>query len=242
MKTIRLITLPSGRRVTIGEYVRSWKTLKTLPPNRLVDRWSHFPTPAGEILREISYGVHDRINKHLPWWNRGRKWAEDWYRETRQAADRINHPQKTDKAELKMFVSPFYFRVNQNKADPPSSIVVKSEAGEVLVTYPNRYSKLENEDALAPILGDDLSRYVRQSFTLSIKGEELPVGQEQEVVDAIQALLEAYGALGALEVKEELKPTPDFHTARLRQFTPEQNMAIERVWPIVAMVKTKGRE
>lgn len=89
---IRVITIPCGRQVTLGEYVRSWKILKTLPPNRLVDRWSHFPTPAGEILREISYGVHDRINKHLPWWHRGRKWAEDWQRETRQAADRINHP------------------------------------------------------------------------------------------------------------------------------------------------------
>lgn len=66
--TIHLITLPGGRKVTAGEYVRSWKILRTLPANRPVANWDHFPTPAGAILREISRGCADRINRHLPWW------------------------------------------------------------------------------------------------------------------------------------------------------------------------------
>lgn len=149
--------------------------------------------------------------------------------------------QKTDKAELKMFVAPYYFRVNQRKLDPPSSIAIPSPAGEVLVTFQNRYPALEDESALLPILGDKAEQFLRQSFTLNIKGEELPVGKEQQVVDDVIAVLEKHGAAGALEVKEQIKPTPDFHVARLTHFTPEQNMQIEQVWPITAMIKTKGR-
>jgi len=69
MKTSRVITLPSGRSVTLGEFVRSWRLLQTLPAGRDIDRgWNWYPESAGEILRQISRGVHDRINRHLPWY------------------------------------------------------------------------------------------------------------------------------------------------------------------------------
>lgn len=87
-----LIQLPNGRRVTVGEYVRSWRALKTLPLNRLVARWDHIDTPAGAILAKIAYGVHDRINRHIPWHGRGRKWDEDWQRAMIQASIRLNQP------------------------------------------------------------------------------------------------------------------------------------------------------
>lgn len=150
--------------------------------------------------------------------------------------------QKTDKAELKMFVGPFYFTENANKAKPPSSISIPTDAGEVLVTFQNRYSKLEDEGPLTAIIGEEnAAKFIRQSFDLKIKGDQLPVGKEQDVVDEIIAVLEKHNAGSALEVKEELKPTPDFHVARLTAFTPEQNQQIDQVWPITAMVKTKGR-
>lgn len=88
----RRIRLPSGHSVTLGEYVRSWKALQTLAPDRLVERWSHFATPAGEILRAISFGVHDRINRRLPWYGQGRKWDSQWQLETYRAAQQLNHP------------------------------------------------------------------------------------------------------------------------------------------------------
>jgi hypothetical protein len=59
----RVITLPSGRQVTLAEYVRSWKVLKTLPADRYVAGFSWFERKASEILKEIRYGVHDRINQ-----------------------------------------------------------------------------------------------------------------------------------------------------------------------------------
>jgi hypothetical protein len=56
------IRLPSGRRVSVGTYVRAWKTLKSLPANRQVEGWDLFPAEAGAILRQMERGLHDRIN------------------------------------------------------------------------------------------------------------------------------------------------------------------------------------
>ncbi len=67
----RVITLPGGRVVTIGEYVRSWRILKTLPPDREVARWTWHPVSAGEILRDIRRGIHDRINQAAAYSKRG---------------------------------------------------------------------------------------------------------------------------------------------------------------------------
>lgn len=149
--------------------------------------------------------------------------------------------QKTDKAELKMFVAPFYFRVNAGKAEPPSSISIPSAEGEVLVTYQNRYSKLKDESPIIPILGERTEKYFRQTFTLKIAGEELPAGQEQKIVDSIIAVLALHGATNALEVDEQVKPTKDFHIARLRDFTPEVNLQLDEACPMITMVKIKGR-
>ena len=68
---MKLIGLPCGRAVTVAEYVRSWRMLRNLDRDRPVERWSHFPTPAGEILDAIRARIHDRINRHLPDYGRG---------------------------------------------------------------------------------------------------------------------------------------------------------------------------
>lgn len=59
---VRVITLPNGHRVTLGEYVRSWKILKTLPPHQDVTGFSIFPQSAAWILKALRYGLLDRIN------------------------------------------------------------------------------------------------------------------------------------------------------------------------------------
>lgn len=92
MTTKRFITLPNGHRTSIGEYVRSWRILKTMHGDKLVGRFSHFPVPARDILADISYGVHDRINRHIPGHGVGRKWHHDWQRETSYAAQQVNTP------------------------------------------------------------------------------------------------------------------------------------------------------
>jgi len=44
-----------------------------------------------------------------------------------------------------------------------------------------------------------------------------------------------------LLVKEGVKPVPDFHTVRHTSLSPQQNLALNQVSPIIAMIKTKGR-
>jgi len=55
--------LPNGKAISTKAFVHSWKTLKTLPPNEMVNGWNWFATNARWILKAISDGVHDRVNR-----------------------------------------------------------------------------------------------------------------------------------------------------------------------------------
>lgn len=146
-----------------------------------------------------------------------------------------------DKAELKALATPFYFTNAQGKLDVPSSVVVTCDAGQVLITYQNRYGKLQSEELILPILGEQTGRFFRQAFTLEIDGDQLPVEQTQELLEELQALFAKYQATDALKVKEGIKPVPDFHTLRHTALNPQQNLALDQVCPIIAMVKVKAR-
>jgi len=87
---MRTIGLPNGRAVTLGTYVASWRTLKGLQPDALIRGWDHFPERADRILRRLHEGMHDRINRHIPGYGKGRKWDSDWQREVIQTAYQIN--------------------------------------------------------------------------------------------------------------------------------------------------------
>lgn len=148
---------------------------------------------------------------------------------------------ETDKAELKMFATPFYFEANRSRAEVPSSISVNSPFGEVLVTFQNRYKTLPDEAPLVPILGEATGTHFKQAFELKISGDKLPVDRAQELLDRLQELFTEFNCVDALEANACIKPTKDFHTARHTLFTPEQNLALDAACPIIAMIKTKGR-
>jgi len=146
-----------------------------------------------------------------------------------------------DKGELKTLATPFYFTQASGKVDVASSVSALSPAGEVLITFPNRYGRLESEAALLPILGERTATFFRHAFALEIDGDKLPAENAQELLDELQQLFARYHAADALNVKEGIKPAPDFHTVRHTALSPQQNLALNQVCPIVAMVKTKGR-
>jgi hypothetical protein len=111
----------------------------------------------------------------------------------------------------------------------------------VLISFPNRYGRLESESVLLPILGEQTAQFFRQAFTLEIDGDKLPADNAQELLDQLQQLFARYHAAEALKVKEGIKPVPDFHTVRHTALTPEQNLALNQLCPIIAMIKTKAR-
>ena len=86
------IGLPDGRSVTVREYVRSWRILKTLPPDRLVNGFYWFPETADTILHALRAGIHDRINRHLPGYGQGRKWNPQWQADMARASRDLNRP------------------------------------------------------------------------------------------------------------------------------------------------------
>lgn len=92
----RFVTLGSGRRVTLGAYVRGWRAVKAASPETLytdsLTGWRDDPTPAGRILAQFRYGMHDRINRHIPGYGVGRKWSPSWYWETWRFARDVNTP------------------------------------------------------------------------------------------------------------------------------------------------------
>jgi len=146
-----------------------------------------------------------------------------------------------DKSELKTLATPFYFTQASGKVEVGGSVTVLSPAGEVLITFPNRYGRLESEAPLLPILGEQAAKFFRQSFTLEIDGDKLPAANAQDLLNELQQLFARYHAAEALTVKEGIKPVPDFHTVRHTALTPEQNLALNQLCPIVAMIKTKAR-
>src|ERR1019366_1957551 len=147
-----------------------------------------------------------------------------------------------DKAELKTLATPFYFTNGQGKLDVPSSVAVPCASGQVLITYQNRYGKLESEEPLLSILGQQTGRFFRQAFTLEIDGDKLPADQTQGLLEELQELFAKYQASDALKVKEGIEPVTEFHALRHTTLTPEQNLAVDQICPIIAMVKVKARE
>lgn len=90
---MRYVTLGDGRAIGLGAYVAAWKHCLVLPPHTRIGRGVNgWGENAGEALANLRYGLHDRINRHIPGFGKGRKWHHDWQRQMMQAADHINQP------------------------------------------------------------------------------------------------------------------------------------------------------
>ncbi len=88
----RAIRLPNGKWCGLAAYVQSWRTVRALPPEASVRGFGDWPEPAADVLRELRYGLHDRINRHIPSFGVGRKWDHDWQREVGHTARAVNTP------------------------------------------------------------------------------------------------------------------------------------------------------
>src|SRR6266851_1820073 len=94
-----------------------------------------------------------------------------------------------DKQELKTLATPFYFGQASGKVEPATSVNVLCPAGEVLISFPNRYGRLESETVLLPILGEQTARFFRQAFTLEIDGDKLPAENAQELLNQLRPII-----------------------------------------------------
>jgi hypothetical protein len=80
-----VIRLGDGTRVPISVYVRAWKSMLTtdgdaIVPLDLNDAFTcRAPQRVEAAVLQFRRGMHARINRHLPWHNRGRKWSAEWW-------------------------------------------------------------------------------------------------------------------------------------------------------------------
>ncbi len=150
-----------------------------------------------------------------------------------------------DKADMRMLVAPFYYQTNHGKLEAPSSISIASSE-EVICKFLNKYTQPvvpAIEPQLRHLIGDKFDTCFRQKFFIEIDGDKLPADKTQEIVDGLQALFAEHNALGAVAVKDELRPFPDFHARRLLEFTPEVNLAISEVYPSqINVEQARGRK
>lgn len=86
----RVVTLPSGKRVTLGSYVRGWKRLKTMPWDTHIPDWDWHYTTAREVLGALRESIDERINRHIPNYGVGRKWDPNWYSYVWRTARLVN--------------------------------------------------------------------------------------------------------------------------------------------------------
>lgn len=80
--------------MTLGAYVRAWKRVLAAPAGAVFPSSLCFlsPTSREEILLEFSFGVDDRIDRHIPGFGVGRKTRPDWQREMIHASRQVNTP------------------------------------------------------------------------------------------------------------------------------------------------------
>lgn len=88
------VDLGHGRSCRLGVYVEGWRRARSLPPSTPV---AFVPGGLGggtvaDVLAALRAGMHDRINRHLPWHGKGRRWSPDWQRAAVHAAAQVNTP------------------------------------------------------------------------------------------------------------------------------------------------------
>jgi hypothetical protein len=127
---------------------------------------------------------------------------------------------------------PFHFSVNSGRAEIPSSVSIPSPDGEVRVTFKDAYKKLDEVkyERVAGLIGEELAgAYLTQTFEFTINSEKIPEEKMQAVIDAINEMAVDLGVESAVSVATCYKPNAEWHSARFRKLSPEQNLELERL-------------
>lgn len=92
----RVVRLGSGQVVKLGTHVAAWRRARAAPPDARFRGspcgWAGADEDAAEILRQFRAGMDARINQHLPWFGRGRRWGPEWQAEASRLARAVNTP------------------------------------------------------------------------------------------------------------------------------------------------------
>lgn len=151
---------------------------------------------------------------------------------------------ETNNRMLGELVRPYFFTFYAGKTEIESSIRVDAGEGKaVLVTLKNQCKKLNVPSDIASVQNLFKGRekeLFASSFDITITGDEIPERATAPLVTELKSLFERHGAGKALSVKRSFKPAPAFFASRHTLFTPEENMQIDAVVPVITAIKVKG--
>jgi hypothetical protein len=87
-----VITLGSGIKIDVRDYAKMWRRVLAAPPGSTFTQslCNWWPSSRDELLEQFRDGMHDRINRHIPGYNVGRKWDADWQNDTWRASREVN--------------------------------------------------------------------------------------------------------------------------------------------------------
>lgn len=151
---------------------------------------------------------------------------------------------ETNNRMLGELIRPFFFTYYAGKTELESSIRVDAGEGKaVLVTLKNQCKKLNAPSDIAPVQDIFKGRekeLFTASFDITISGDEIPARDTVPLVAELKQIFARHGASKALSVKRSFKPSPAFFASRHTLFTPEENMLIDAVVPVITSIKVKG--
>jgi hypothetical protein len=162
--------------------------------------------------------------------------------ERQETFEALKSALETDKAELgRTIIRPWYLRHFHRKSDVASSVLVPytilanaetgtpEVKGAVRVTVKDKFYAFPSEDPIQAVLGDETSKYFRQSFELKIDGDKLPSDKAPDLIEKVQELFAQFGCADALEAKECILPVENFKALRFSEMSLEQSLALETI-------------
>lgn len=140
------------------------------------------------------------------------------------SATRILEHAEADQAAVKEALAEpvrlAYFRANAGLASPGKSLQLVGNQGSVLVSFSALWNPKVETIPIPP-------EYVREQFSVTVKGDEIPPEKQEPFVRELLALAEKYGVAGAIKAKAQRVPVAAFAELRHRLLTPEANSALE---------------
>ena len=83
---MKTITIPSGRRIPLAQYVAGWRAAKANAEAPIAG-WRFFPVTGAEVHSDMIHGLHDRINLRGGLKVRNPDKWHAWQRDQRAIAD-----------------------------------------------------------------------------------------------------------------------------------------------------------
>lgn len=161
-------------------------------------------------------------------------------RELDAEADQIKGSLEVHKTELKEVATDFYFKHYAGRSDVESTVQAVAEDGKPVNI--SLSARCKGKPALAiPLMGDLAARFLRKAFSISVDGDKIPAEHAATLVNRMVDLFGEFGCGDALTASQKVVPTPAFFTERHTAFTPDVNLQIDEVMPVIAAVKAKVR-